>query len=190
MKLNPQRYFYVLIALLVLVLAGGGYGYYWVTTQLNQKTAQLQERKQEVTLADTKQNDLEALKRSYADVQPVLNSLDGALPQTKRESELGLALQSIARQSGMTISTITFPPTGATLPGPTSQTVKQGDVLAIAVTFELSGTYPQLQTFLQKQERLARFTNVVALTISRSDPRGGLKFNISLLAYIKPEAQK
>lgn len=184
-KLTPQVFTYVLGGLLVVLIAGGGYGYYLASVSLQADTVKLEQKLAEQQLADDKLSDLEQLSRRYNDLKPVLANLDTALPTVKRESQIGIQLQTLAAESGMTISSITFP-AGTALPSAVSQTVKQGDVLAIPVSFELTGSYAQLQQFLQQQEKLSRITNVSSLTISRVDAKGTLKFGITLNAYIKP----
>jgi Tfp pilus assembly protein PilO len=77
-------------------------------------------------------------------------------------------------------------PSPVGVPTSTSQTVKSGQVLALPISFQLAGTYEQLQTFLKKVERLNRFTNVTNLGISRPDKTKPIVYSISLNAYIKP----
>jgi Tfp pilus assembly protein PilO len=75
------------------------------------------------------------------------------------------------------------PPAG--LPNSVSQTVKAGDVLALPISFQITGAYAQLQAFTQKVENLNRFTNITTLGVARNNS-GPVSYTLSLNAYIKP----
>jgi Tfp pilus assembly protein PilO len=94
-------------------------------------------------------------------------------------------LQTIASGVGLQINSISMPsPTG--LPTSVSQTVKAGNVLALPISFQLSGTYAQLQMFTSRVENLNRFTNITNLAIANTDKSKPITYSISLNAYIKP----
>lgn len=180
--MNPQKFFHVLAGILAVIVLGGGTGYYFASSMLNDNTVTLSQRLADKDLADEKLSKYQDLRKQYNKLAPVLDQLDQALPTDKRQSELSLQLQNIASASGMRIDSITF--ATSTTPGPTSQTTKVGDVLALPVTFQLHGTYNQLQSFLQKQERLNRYTSMTALDISGGG--SALNFGIQLNAFLKP----
>jgi len=77
-------------------------------------------------------------------------------------------------------------PSPVGLPTSVSQTIKSGTVLAMPISFQLSGNYDQLQQFTAKVESLNRFTNVTNLAISRPDKTKPIVYSIALNAYIKP----
>ena len=180
--MTPRKFFYILLGALALILVAGGYAYYYATTSLQEGTIKVSQRLGDQQLANERLAQLDDLKQQYQRLQPLLPTINSALPAQKDQTRLALQLRNIASKSGMSLDGLTFP--ASTAPGPVSQTVKVGDVLAIPVTFQLIGTYEQLQQFLQLQENLDRYTSVTSLTIS-SD-RSGLSFNISLTAYLKP----
>ncbi|HSX41467.1 MAG TPA: type 4a pilus biogenesis protein PilO [Candidatus Saccharimonadales bacterium] len=180
--MTPQKYFYILAGILAVVLLGGGAGYYYATSNLTEGTITLSQRQADKDLADEKLSKFQDLDKQYHKLAPVIAQLDEALPKDKRQSELSLQLQNIASASGMRIDSITFPTSNT--PGPTSQTTKVGDILALPVTFQLHGTYGQLQAFLQRQERLNRYTSMTALDISGGG--SALNFAIQLNAFLKP----
>jgi Tfp pilus assembly protein PilO len=128
-----------------------------------------------------------SLKKQFLALQPKLAKVDLALPKVKKQSEVALQLQQLANGSGMTISAISFSggASGQSLPSATSQTIAVGNATALPITFQLTGTYEQLQTFLQKLEQLNRYTNVSSLSISRTTSNK-LTFSLTVNAFIKP----
>jgi Tfp pilus assembly protein PilO len=181
--MTPKKFFFILSGLLAVMVLLGGAGYYYGTQSLHQGTVQLSQRLADGEIAEEKLSRLSDLEIQYRRLSPVLTQLDEALPVQKNQSELSLQLQNIANASGMSIKSISFP--ASTAPSATSQTVKDGDILAMPVTFDLTGSYQQFQTFLQKQENLSRYTSVTSLDISGTGD--ALKFSVALNAFIKPE---
>ncbi|HVE81139.1 MAG TPA: type 4a pilus biogenesis protein PilO [Candidatus Dormibacteraeota bacterium] len=182
--MKPNKFFVILVIAIVTLLVLGGFGYYMVSQSLSNGTRILSQKLADEQLADERLSQLNDLEEQYKKLTPLLGDIEAALPKTKQQSELALQLQDIATQSGMSITNLTFQP-NTTLPNTISQTVKLGDVLAIPVTFNLGGSYAQLQSFLQKQERLNRYTSVTNLNINRGE-RGSLTFTVTLHAYVKP----
>lgn len=180
--MKPKQFFYVLSGLLAFAVVAGAAAYYFASRSLQEKTMTLSQRQADQSLADEKLSRYQDLEKQYRRLSPVLNQIDQALPRDKRQSELSLQLQIIANASGMRIDSITFP--ASNTPGPTSQTTKVGDVLAMPVSFQLRGTYNQLQAFLERQERLNRYTSMNSLDISGTDPN--LTFSMQLNAFLKP----
>lgn len=181
--MTPKRYFFLLCGALGLLVIGGGIGYYLLSQSPASGTAELSKRLGDQQLADQKLADLQDLQKQYRSLQPLVPTINNALPNQKNQSTLALQLRELAQNNGMNLDSLTFAP--STQPGPASQTVPAGSVLAIPVTFQLSGTYAQLQQFLQGQEHLSRYTSMTSLAISTSG-NGGLTFAVSLNAFVKP----
>jgi Tfp pilus assembly protein PilO len=136
--------------------------------------------------ADKQVETLDRLKHQYdRDIVPILPLLDEALPRDKKQTEILTQLQTIASQVGLSITSVNMPsPLG--LPTGTSQTIRSGNVLALPISFQLSGSYDQLQQFTSRIENLNRFTNITNLAISRPDKTKPIVYSIALNAYIKP----
>lgn len=184
--MTPQRYFYIMLGVLAVVLAAGGGGYYYALTRLSAQTGELATQLSATSAVSEEIDRLTAIKRTYErDIVPILPLIDQALPHDKKQTEILAQLQNIAAKAGLSITTVSMPsPIG--VPNLTSQTVKTGSVLALPISFQLSGSYNQLQDFLQQVESLNRFTNVTNLAISRPDKTKPIVYSISLNAYIKP----
>ena len=183
--MSPKRFFYILCGIVAcLVLVGGG-GYYFASKMLHERTSALSKKMAEDQAAEQKLSQLGDLQKQYKRLGPILPAIEEALPANKEQSKIALQLRNIAAQSGMNFAGVTFP--ASTAPGPTSQTVPVGAVLAIPVTFQLQGSYDQLQSFLKQQENLSRYTSVTSLAIT-ADPKNPnkLSFDVSLNVYMKP----
>jgi Tfp pilus assembly protein PilO len=180
--MSAKRFFMILLGVLAVILIAGGAGYYFASRSLHEGTSQLSQRLADEQLADEQLANLEDLKKQYERLQPLIPVINNALPDQKNQSRIAVQLHNIADQSGMRLDTLSFP--ASTTPGPLSQTVKEGDVLAIPVTFQLTGSYEQLQHFLTSQENLDRYTSITSLNINQT-PKG-LTFDINLSVFMKP----
>jgi Tfp pilus assembly protein PilO len=184
--MKPKQFFFILLGIVGVTLLVAGGGYYMGLTQLNAQSTTLGTGLASQADADTQIEKLGLLKREYdRDIVPILPLLDEALPREKKQTEILAQLQNIASNVGLQIASISMPsPLG--LPTSVSQTVKAGTLLALPVSFQLSGTYDQLQQFTERVENLNRFTNITDLAISRPDKSKPIVYSIALNAYIKP----
>lgn len=182
--MKAKQLFFVLCVVLAVFIAAGGATYYFASVTLSSGTTELSERLADEQLANKKLDDLADLEKQYKRLEAVMPKIYDALPDQKLQSKIGVQLRNISQQSGMNLDSLTFP--ASTAPGPISQTIKVGDVLAIPVTFQLTGTYDQLRQFLGLQETLDRYTNVTALNISSGPNSKTLTFDVSLNVFMKP----
>ncbi len=190
--MKPKQFFYLLCGLLALLIVGGGALYYVASQSLHTDTQQLSQKLADEQLASDRLLDLQSLRdrlqqlhttdKAHPNDPPVYDAIIQALPATKEQTQLLVQLQSLANDSGIDLKSVTFAP--STIPGPVSQTVKAGDVLAIPVTLQLSGSYGQLQAFLTRQEHLNRYTSISSLTVAGSG--NILTYGVQLNAYLKP----
>jgi Tfp pilus assembly protein PilO len=180
---KPKRFFYVLCALLAVLVLAGGAGYYYASQSLNAGTSILSQRLGDEQVADDSISALEDLHKRHQQLTPLIPAIDAALPAQKDESTIALQLHNLAAANSMQLNSLTF--AASTVPSAVSQTVAAGGALAVPISFQLSGTYQQLQGFLQGQERLSRYTSVTSLGIS-STGSSNLAFSISLNAFLKP----
>ncbi|HVQ44040.1 MAG TPA: type 4a pilus biogenesis protein PilO [Candidatus Saccharimonadia bacterium] len=184
--MKPKQFFLVLLGVFGGTVLLAGVGYYFALQQVTASSQQLSVGLAAQADADRQIETLSRLKRQYdRDIVPILSLLDEALPRDKKQTEILAQLQNIAAQQGLAIASVNMPsPVG--LPTGTSQTVKSGTVLALPISFQLSGSYDQLQNFTAKVEKLNRFTNITNLAISRPDKSKPIVYAIALNAYIKP----
>jgi Tfp pilus assembly protein PilO len=184
--MKPKQFFMVLLGIFAAIVLVGAGGYYLALQKLNADSAALGAQLAAQSAADEQIETLDRLKRQYdRDIVPILPLLEEALPRDKKQTEILTQLQSLATDAGLEITSISMPsPVG--LPTSVSQTIKAGAVLALPISFQLSGSYDQLQRFTARVESLNRFTNITNLAISRPDKNKPIVYSIALNAYIKP----
>ncbi len=184
--MTTQQFFYGAVGALVLTVIGVGVGDYYASGAIHSKTLGLKQQLATQVVLDEQINQLIALKKAYQKLLPLVPQIDAALPRDKQQSEIALQLQRLATSAGMSLPSVTFAGT-TTLPSATSQTVRSGNVLALPLSFQLAGTYDQLQTFLTSLENLNRYTGLSNLSISHKDDKSQtLSFDININVYVKP----
>lgn len=185
--MKPKQFFYVILGIVAVLVAGSGYGYYMGLQQLHERSTSLATRLAEQEAAAQQITTLQTLQHQYTrDIVPIIPLIDNALPRVKKQTEILAQIQRVASAAGLPLNAVTMPnPAG--LPSDVSQTIKADGVLGLPINFEVMGTYAQLQTFLGRVENLNRFTNVTNLTISHEDTQPNtVKYTFNLNAYIKP----
>jgi Tfp pilus assembly protein PilO len=185
---KPKRFFFVLCGVCAVLAAGLGVGFYYEVQHIKAETIALSKKSADATISGEQLDQLNDLKKQFGQLQEVLTKLNIALPADKNQSVLILQIQQLAANAGMSLPSASFA-TSAGLPNATSQTVKSGDVLALPISFQLTGTYDQLQNFLKQLEQLGRYSNVSSLGISKTATATGgtsLTFSIVLNVYVKP----
>jgi Tfp pilus assembly protein PilO len=183
---KPKQFFFFVLGAIGVVLVVAGGGYYFALTKLNAEANNEALQLATQTQDQNKASSLRRLQYQYQhEIVPILPDMDEALPADKKQTEILAQLQNIASSVGLSITTISMPsPVG--LPTSISQTIKSGTVLALPISFQLAGSYDQLQSFTQKVENLNRFTDITNLAISRPDKTQPIVYSISLNAYIMP----
>jgi Tfp pilus assembly protein PilO len=184
--MKPKQFFFGLLGGLVVLLVAGGGGYYFALTQLKASSGQLATQLANQQAEDDQITMLQSEQGIYEhQIVPILPLIDEALPREKKQTEILAQLQNIATSVGLQITSVTMPaPAG--LPNATSQTTKDkgSSVLALPISFQIAGQYPQLQVFTQKVETLSRFTNITNLAITHQ--AGGVTYAMQVNAYIMP----
>jgi Tfp pilus assembly protein PilO len=100
------------------------------------------------------------------------------LPVESEEERLLVLLSDLAKQSGVTFGT--FAPQSALN---ANQTAVVSAVSSYPATINISGTYGNVQTFLQKLENAGRFINIDSGVFASSGASGNVDARFSLTAY-------
>lgn len=184
--MNPKQFFFILLGgILALVLLGGG-GYYLTYSKIHATSNNLSQHLANQAATEDQLTAIDHLQFTYnRDIKPILPLIDQALPRTKNQTEILAQLQTIAGNSGLVLTGVSFP-SASGLPNNSSQTVASGSVLALPINFQINGSYAQLQQFLTLTENLSRFTNVTTLSVSRPDKTKPITYSMTLNAYIMP----
>ena len=182
--MKPQKLFWILTAVLVVLLGASGAGYYFAVKYVGSASAKLKTQYTAQNDADLQIEEITKLHTQYKhEVEPVLGKIDATLPRTKNQTEILAQLQRVGNDAGLPITSVAFPNSSG--PSATSQAVKSGLVLALPVSFQTTGTYAQLEVFLSKLESLNRFTSISNLSVSKVDAKK-ISFSINMNAYFKP----
>jgi Tfp pilus assembly protein PilO len=185
---KPKQFFLALLGIMIVIIAGGGYGYYYALKQLNTKSAGLSIDLAEEQAAATQIESLEELNSNYNhNVVPTLTLIDAALPSDKDQTEILAQIEQIATNDGVEqpFKSIGMPaPLG--LPSATSQTTKVGPLLVLPINFEADGTYQELQQFTSDLENLNRYTNIASLSINATDKTEPVAYTFQVNAYVYP----
>ncbi|HTE22154.1 MAG TPA: hypothetical protein VK674_03870 [Candidatus Limnocylindria bacterium] len=202
-----KKVFYGLLGLLILVLLGAGASTVYGTKMLKKTGQELLDLKLQNTVLDREEASLAQAKKDiekYSDLEQVAKSI---VPQEKDQARTVREIVSLARQSGVSLSTITFPestlgqkPTAAkkgsktpAAPAGTTQLLPVTGLtgvyaMEIAVESDKAKpiTYPQLLDFLKRLEQNRRTSHVTNLSIQPDEEdRNLVTFSLKVNAYIK-----
>ena len=184
--MKPKQFFFIILGIIAGLIVVGSAAYYFALVRLNSLSASYSAQLANQEAVESEISLLARLQLQYSrDIKPILPLMDEALPRTKNQTEILVQLQRIASTNGLALTGVTFPsPSG--LPSNISQTITTGAVLALPISFQLQGSYNQLQAFLTQIENLSRFTNVTTLSVSRPDKTKPIVYTMTLNAYVKP----
>jgi Tfp pilus assembly protein PilO len=185
--MKPKEFCYVVLGLMLVLVAGGGYGYYKGLQRLHLQSGQLATKMAEQIEADKQIDSIMALQHQYnRDIVPLMPLIDQALPRNKKQTEILAQIERIASGLGMPPFDAVTMPSPSGLPSDVSQTIKAGVVIALPINFEAKGNPAQLQAFTARLENLNRYTDITLLVIKHDVKADPTKYNFSLNAYIKP----
>ncbi len=201
LKLNSKSFFYVMCAVVVLLIGLAVSLVVLGNSLLVKKTNRLTGLKIENAVLDQQkisviqaQRDIEA----YTELEKIAKSI---VPQDKDQARTVRGIVQLAKDSGISITSINFPSStlGQTKPGASaaSGSVTQvKPVQGITGVYQLeislqstpdSTTFPKLIDFLKRLEGNRSTSQVSSLTITpNSSDRALLSFSMVINAYIKP----
>lgn len=185
----PQKLFYILLGLIVIIVLGGGAGYYFGHVWLSEKIDELEGLRAEAIVAQEELDRLQELEIAYEDIQELEEKTNRILPEDKLQSEVASQIFAMIDGAGLNGGSISFQSTGG-IPGRTTQTDEGSlnEVLVMPVNFSVSGTYQELLLFLDNVERQERFMQVTSLNINRGgddSADGQLNLSIQLEVFLK-----
>lgn len=128
------------------------------SAQAETATAQKQTQDLQATLAR-----LQSVKNSLPEKQALLNKLDKAVPKNPDLAEFIVQANDIADQAGIEFLSI----------APGTPAAGTGGVSQISLTITLSGSFFQLQDYLQSLESLDRLVVIDALNVAGSSGGSG-----------------
>jgi hypothetical protein len=215
--MNSKRFFYIMVGITAF-LGTAILGAVYVGNNILVKQANtLKNHKLESQVAEQQQTLLTKAKKDIAKYSNLKDAAKQVVPQDKDQAAAVREIVNIARDSGITLGSITFPSSTLgqkTAPTTTSETtdksatatpdakkkpqVTQVDALngipgvyVMPITIRSSSTgvisYNAFIYFLQRLENNRRTAQVSSITITPDRKTGSLSFSLILNAYIKPK---
>lgn len=189
--MKPKSFFYVLLGVCGGLLIIGTIGYIYGSKFLISKKQELVKKEADLSLVEQRNGQLVELRRHYDDAAKRLNEITKALPESKQQAEVIVALKEVANRSGMNLPTIQFNSSGSVDKKQSdpnyTQTSKVGELYVLPISLKLNGNYDQLVKFLLEVEKLSRYNSVTNLTLTKvSDNKDKLDVSLTINAYLKP----
>lgn len=172
------------------------------TSLLQEKSSELEEAKIEREVVDMQESSLIQAKQDIEKFSELEQLSKRIIPQEKDQARTVRELIAIAKQSGVTISTVSFPTSnlGVSEAAASDSSGKsiitqaepvQGlsDLYELDVSIQVNNPvrFNQLISFLEGLEKNRRTSQVQAVTITPdSNERDNITFNISLAVFLKP----
>jgi hypothetical protein len=210
--MNSKRVFYLMVGCLVLLVAGTVGSTYLASSMLASKAKSLSDLKVQDAVLTEEQTRLIKAKSDVAKYAPLEAIARSVVPQDKDQAETAREIVKIASDSGIQLSSITFPTSnlgagplgGAAASGTTvapsaaasnltQLTPVKGTaglyVMPITLTQDTSSpvTYSKFIDFLSRLEQNRRTALVTSVVLQPSSiDRNQLSFTLTLNKYIKP----
>lgn len=188
------------VALVIILLAGGGAIWYLQFDTLPQKRAALEAVKEQVRGATTKKNNIPTLKKSIAELGKKATELASHIPNLERAEYDVFAelLDDMRRKAGVNVprASWTVPGRPTPIPGRTT-TQMPATVHKVQYDLTVNGSFYQLLRYINLLEQQKRFIGVENFTVSKSGqdlsagktaaaPRRDLKVTIYSYTYKLP----
>ncbi len=181
--MSPRQFFFGLISLTIVVLIGGGYFFFHATNKYSQGNKKLDRLLADIKVLQDQSQRQRQLKHDYDHkVVPKLPLLDRALPKDKDQALATQQISDLAAKNGVAFTNIQFTPSQG--PSATSQTQSANGVLALPISFSTTGSYNQIQEFLQGIENFPRECDIVNVSLSASE--NTVSANLIVNMYLLP----
>lgn len=188
--MKPKTFFYVLIGVCGALLIIGAIGYFFGIKMLTAKKQELVKKEANLKLIEERSIQLVELRRRYDEAAKRLDEITRALPESKQQAEVIVALKDIANRAGLDLPSIQFASSagGKTKIDPNfTQTSKVGELYVLPISLKMTGSYDQLVSFLSEAERLSRYNSVISLNLVKiATNRERLDISLTINAYLKP----
>jgi len=192
MKLNPRNYFFILLGILALIVAGTFAGLYYADNYLVEKADKISNLKAEDEILGQKLESAETTRENLNELAFVQELAADVLPDAKNQSEVILLISKIADEVGVSTETFSFSSTEGD-PSDTSQTTPlEGTVgvLVLPITTSFTSTYNQLINFLERTELNKRKMQISNISINprlnnEGESTGVLDIQLTINAYVK-----
>ncbi len=192
--MNAKRFFFVMLALILLATAGCGAGYYWVEGRLKTRADKVSDLLAERDAQADKISKLQVSKNSLQNGTKIIALINSLLPNQKSQENLVAdIIYTVTQQAGISanqISSISFTGTGApnSLSGTTLLKDIQG-VYAYPFNMQLRDiSYETMLKLFSEIEKNKRIIQADQVSISPDKNRQGYITSIalSLKTFVQP----
>lgn len=199
--MNSKRLFFVLVAALVAINAGGIALLIMGNKVLDKQNSKLTELKVEANTLDSVQQSLVRAKKDVEKYKDLAQVVETVVPQEKDQVRTIREIVQIAQQAGVPIDSINFPTStlgsnaksGGSTPTTTTNTQTQKvdglnnvERLEITITSSRQVPYSNFILFLQKLEQNRRTSQVSSITVAPSSTdKSRVNFSFVVNVYIK-----
>lgn len=160
---------------IVVAVCGGLLGGFWyqflqpIEADIVTKTAQIEELQRTIAKSLIQQKELAKIKKEAIALQAKLDQLKAILPLDKETDQIFRTVESQARLSGLKVNRV----------GP-RPTIDHEVYVEYPIDLDVTGTYHNVGTFLDKIRQLPRIVNVNALKLQSRASEGDAAFTASV----------
>ncbi len=194
MTLQPKRFYFIMLAVLLLSVVGSAAGFVWADKQLKQKSVEVSQLMADRDAQSDGIEKLKAAKKSVQDTQAIADLTNAALPKQKKQENLVADIIQIANgTTGMGSDKITnFGFSGGSSPDSLSGATVLKDIPGVYVyQFNLQIkdiSYSTLLELLSRLELNKRIVQVDQMQIVPDKAKSGFisSVSLSLKTFIQP----
>jgi len=164
-------------ALIVAVVCGGLLAGFWyqflspIQTQIDSKNTRVGELQTLVAKSEAHQKELAKIKKEVLDLEAKLEMLRAVLPLEKETDQIFRSVQLQAGASGLKVSRVTL-----------KSTIDHDVYTEYPMDLDVTGTYHNVATFLDRIRQLPRIVNISGLKLQSRASEGDQAFVSSVSA--------
>jgi Tfp pilus assembly protein PilO len=188
MKLTSKITFFSLLAALAIVIIAVGFMLYWSNSQLENRSASIEEKRMIAAELDAKTVAASKLKEELQQKSELVTVASDVLPDSKSQENIVGELIDIAASRGLKLESISFAGGQTVVDPETSQTEKVDGlpgVFSLSINTSIETDYENVLQFLEDLENNKRQFEVTNLSISPSEDEL-FSVLLSIVTYIKP----
>jgi len=171
-NLSPAKQVLLVVVVCGVLLAGFWYQFLSpIQTEIQNKTAKVNELKAVVAKSEAQEKELQKIKLEAMELQAKLDMLKAAMPLEKETDQIFRAVQLQANVSGLKVSRVAPKPT-----------IDHEVYTEYPIDLEVTGTYHNVGMFLDRIRQLPRIVNVGGLRFSSKASEGQQAFTSSVNA--------
>jgi Tfp pilus assembly protein PilO len=187
MAVSSKQSFFGFLGGLILVLVAVALMMYWANSQLESRSASIQQKQAESQELDDKTARAGQLKDELKEYGDLISVTSDIVPNTKTQENIVGELIDIAAGRGLKLENISFGGSADVANPETSQTEKvdgMPGVFSLTVSTSIETDYENVLQFLEDLETNKRQFEVTNLSISPTDEI--FSVSLSIVTYIKP----